>query len=128
MDDFEVKRIKAKKLEEMQNQRLEIEINDSTFEKKILEQSKMIPIVVDFWAQWCAPCLILGPMLEKLVKEFAGKFVLAKLNVDKNPIASKNYGISSIPAVKLFKDGKVIDEFVGALPESTVKQWLLKSL
>jgi intein/homing endonuclease len=76
----------------------------------------------------CMPCLVLSPTLEKLVKEYDGKFVLAKVNVDKNPAVSKKYGIMSIPAVKMFKNGELVDEFVGALPEPVIRQWLEKNL
>jgi len=74
------------------------------------------------------PCLMLSPILEKLAKEYNGKFILAKLNVDENRITSQKYGIMSIPSVKLFKNGKVVDEFVGALPELSVREWLNKSI
>jgi len=74
------------------------------------------------------PCVILGPVLEKLVKDYKGRFILAKMNVDGNPATSQKYGIMSIPAVKMFKDGKVFDEFVGAMPEPAVRQWLDKNL
>jgi putative thioredoxin len=74
------------------------------------------------------PCLMLSPILEKLAKEYNGKFILAKLNVDENRITSQKYGIMSIPSVKLFKNGKVVDEFVGALPEPSVREWLNKNI
>lgn len=107
---------------------IEIEVNDENFKEKVMEQSKKNPVVVDFWAQWCAPCFLLGPILEKLAKEYKGKFILAKLDVSKNPWTSQKFGINAIPAVKLFKNGKVVDRFVGALPESAVKQWLEKNI
>ncbi len=105
-----------------------IEVSDENFQERIIEQSKNIPIVVDFWAAWCQPCLFLGPVLERLVKEYNGKFVLAKLNVDEGRAVSQRYEISSIPSIKLFKNGRVVDEFVGALPEPAVRQWLDKNL
>jgi len=105
-----------------------IEVNDEDFQEKILEQSKKIPVVVDFWADWCMPCRMLGPILEKLEKDYKEKFVLAKLNVDKNPVTSESYKIMNIPIVKMFKNGKVVDEFMGALPESLVRKWLDKNL
>ena len=107
---------------------MEIDANDSNFEKEILEKSKELPVVVDFWAEWCMPCTMLKPVLEKIAKEYEGKFLLAKLNVDENPGSSAKFGVSSIPAVKMFKDGKIVGEFVGALPEETVKQWLDKNI
>lgn len=108
--------------------KFEIEVNDSNFEKEVIEKSKKIPIVVDFWASWCGPCRFLGPTLEKVAGEYKGKFILAKLNVEENNDKSREYGISSIPAVKMFKGGKVVDEFVGAIPESRVKEWLDRNL
>jgi putative thioredoxin len=116
-----LKMIKGDKLD------LKIEVSDNNFEEKVIEQSKRIPILVDFWATWCMPCLMLGPALENLAKQYKGKFVLAKLNVDNSPITSQEYMIQSIPAVKMFKNGKIVDEFIGAIPESTISKWLTKN-
>jgi len=104
-----------------------IDVDDTNFEKMVLEQSKKVPIVVDFWATWCMPCLMLGPILEKMVKEHNGKFILARLNVDSSPKNSQKYMIQSIPAVKFFKNGKVIDEFIGVIPEPMIKKWFEKN-
>ncbi len=135
MQDEEAERIKTEKLRKMQEEvrkkevkKLEIEANDSNFEKEVIEKSKTVPVVVDFWASWCMPCLMLSPTLEKFANEFRGKFVLAKVNVDESPLTSAKYNISSIPAVKMFKNGKVTNEFIGALPETTVEQWLRKNI
>ena len=126
MDEEE--RIKKEKMKKLMENTVVIDANDNNFEERIIEQSKKIPVVVDFWASWCAPCLMLSPVLEKLAKGYEGKFVLAKVNVDETRTMAQTYRIMSIPSVKLFKDGKVVDEFIGALPEPAVKQWLDKNL
>ena len=107
---------------------MEINVTDINFETEVIEKSKTIPVLVDFWASWCGPCMMLGPVLEKLATEYKNKFILAKAETDNNLNSAEKFGIMSIPAVKLFKDGKVIDEFVGAQPEATIKQWLDQKL
>jgi putative thioredoxin len=102
------------------------EIHD--FTKDVLERSSSVPVLVDFWAEWCAPCRALGPVLEKLAEDAGGRWVLAKVDTDRNQTIAAQYGIRSIPSVKLFVDGSVVDEFRGALPESAVRQWLARSL
>jgi len=135
LSDLDIKKLKAEKLRKMQEtmhqkevKKLEVKVNDENFEKEVIEKSKTVLVVVDFWATWCMPCLMLSPVLEKLVKEFNGKFVLAKVNVDESHAVSAKYEISGIPAVKMFKGGKVTGEFIGALPEPNVRQWLDKNL
>ncbi|OYT55732.1 MAG: thioredoxin [Candidatus Aenigmarchaeota archaeon ex4484_14] len=129
----EVEEIKKKKMEQLLKKsnygemKTEIEVDDNNFNELVVEQSKKIPVVVDFWATWCMPCLMLSPALEKAAKEYKGKFILAKLNVDEARITSQKYGIMSIPSVKMFKGGKVADEFIGAVPESVVRNWLDKN-
>ena len=107
---------------------MEITLTDENFESEVIEKSKTTPVLVDFWASWCGPCMMLKPTLEKLAKEYEGKLILATAETDKNQDAASKFGVMSIPAVKLFKDGKVIDEFVGAQPEATIKKWLDQKL
>jgi putative thioredoxin len=111
---------------ENEENKIKIEVEDYDFEEKVIEKSKEIPVIVDFWAEWCMPCLILGPILEKIISENKGKFILAKLNVDRAPVISQKYQITSIPSVKIFKNGEIVDEFIGALPESSVREYLNK--
>ena len=107
---------------------MEIEVTDANFEKEVIEKSSETPVLVDFWASWCGPCMSLKPTLEKLAKEMEGKFILAKAATDDNPTAAQKFGIMSIPSVKLFKGGKIANEFVGAQPESAIRNWLNENL
>lgn len=94
------------------------------FDEKVVAASHRQPVVIDFWAPWCAPCRSLKPILEKLAEEYAGKFLLAKVNADENQELSAKYGVRGIPAVKAMVSGRIVDEFTGALPENEVRAWL----
>ncbi len=100
----------------------------NNFQKDVIEQSYNIPVLVDFWAEWCAPCRILGPVLEKLAEKYKDQWRLVKLNTDLYPDIASEYGIRGIPNVKLFHKGEVINEFTGALPEHMIEEWLRKSI
>src|ERR1700738_412319 len=91
-----------------------MDVNESNFQSAVIERSHSVPVVVDFWAEWCGPCRQLGPVIERAVAARAGKVELAKLDVDSNPSLAQTYRIQGIPAVKAFRDGKVVSEFVGA--------------
>jgi putative thioredoxin len=101
---------------------------EADFQTKVIERSRELPVLVDFWAAWCGPCRVLGPVLEQAVGDTNGKLELAKVDVDSNQGLAQTYGIRGIPAVKAFRDGKVVDEFVGALPQVKVEQFVDKLL
>ena len=101
-----------------------VDVGAENFHEVVLEGSKKAPVVIDFWAPWCAPCRALKPVLEKLAHEYAGKFTLAKINSDENQELAAEFGVRGIPAVKAVVDGQLVDEFTGALPESQVRAFI----
>ena len=101
-----------------------IDTTDATFERDVVARSEEVAVVVDLWAPWCGPCRTLGPIIEKVVDETEGQVTLSKVNVDENPQIAAAFGVQSIPAVYVLRDGKVVDGFIGALSESAVREFV----
>ncbi|PRX37214.1 thioredoxin [Meinhardsimonia xiamenensis] len=103
-----------------------VEVTDETFDAEV--RNSDIPVVVDFWAEWCGPCKMIGPALEELSEEYAGKVKIAKVNVDENPNSPAQLGVRGIPALFLFKNGQVVSNKVGAAPKAALEEWIKSSL
>ena len=104
------------------------DVEAASFQTIVIDGSRQVPVLVDFWAPWCGPCKSLKPILEKLAEEFQGRFILARVNTDQNQALAAQFGIRGIPDVKAFHQGRVVDEFTGALPESAVRAFLARIL
>ncbi|WP_210489714.1 thioredoxin [Rufibacter aurantiacus] len=102
-----------------------VHFTDTTFEE-VLQSDK--PVLVDFWAEWCGPCRMIGPLVEELAQEYEGKAIIGKLDVDSNPIISAKYGIRSMPTVLVIKNGQVVEKQVGAVPKKVLEQKLTAHL
>lgn len=101
-----------------------LQINDSTFDAEVLKSD--IPVLVDFWAPWCGPCRAMGPVIDELAEEYAGKIKICKMNVDESSATPGKYGIRAIPTLILFKDGEVLDQTTGAISKSSIKEMISK--
>lgn len=137
-EDSELERIRYKKMRELMERGSEetmsvpqneidhpIILNDENFDKEV---SKYPVTVVDLWAPWCGPCRMVTPIIENLAKEYVGKIVFGKLNVDENPDTSRKFGVMSIPTIIIFKNGKQVDKVIGALPKDVLEQRIGKYL
>jgi len=97
-----------------------VELSDANFEEEVLNSE--IPVIVDFWAEWCAPCRVIEPLVDELAQQYSGKVKVGKMDVDQNPQSSMNYGIRSIPTLLFFKEGKAVDQLLGAVPKNQIEE------
>jgi thioredoxin len=102
------------------------QVSDADFEKTVLQGGK--PALVDFWAPWCGPCRIIGPIIEELAPTYQGRAIIAKMNVDDNPAVAQKFGITSIPTLLMFKDGRMVDRIVGAMPRGELQKFIDRNL
>jgi thioredoxin 1 len=105
---------------------MEIILNNDNFENEVLKSDK--PVLIDFWAPWCGPCKVISPIVEELAKEYESKIKVGKMNVDENNEIAMRYGIMSIPTLKIFKNGKVADEMIGAAPKEMIVAFIEKNI
>ena len=101
-------------------------VTDESFRQDVLEAPG--PVLVDFWAEWCGPCKAVAPILDELAKDYAGKLTIAKMDIDENPMTPNEYAVRGIPTMLLFRDGKLLDQKVGAMPKGALKDWIADKL